>query len=271
MFSYTTENLRKLQLVELEMLVEVDRICRKHKINYIIDAGTLLGAARHKGFIPWDDDVDIRMLREEYDKFCEVCKTELSDKFFLQNHETDNGFLWGYARILRQGTRFSRINHEAVKSKTGIFIDIFPNDTLPDNCVIRKFYTITTWLCRKTLYSGIGKTYGKNKIDRIGFKILDVIPKELPHKIFKFLVNWHRNSDSQRVRCYGWGDSVETKGFLREWLSDTTDIVFEGKIVRAPVQTEEFLTFSFGDYMTLPPEDERTPKHLASEIVFPEE
>ena len=270
MFEYTRENLRKLQLVELEMLVELDRLCRKHNIKYIIDAGTLLGAVRHNGFIPWDDDIDIRMLRSDYDKFCQVCKQELAEEFFLQNHDTDSEYMWGYARILRKDTKYVRVNHEAIKSKTGIFIDIFPNDTLPDNCIMAKVYTILTWLCRKMLYSGIGKKYGKSLIDRIGFYILDLLPKEGAHIILRYLVNLYRDSDSQKVRCYGWGSKEETKGFQRGWLENTTDISFEGRIVRAPIDTVDFLIFSFGkDYMTPPPESKRVPGHLATEICFP--
>ena len=116
-FEYTQENLRKLQLVELETLKVFDEICRKYSINYIIDAGTLLGAVRYGGFIPWDDDIDIRMLRDEYEKFCEVCQNEFGEKYFFQTYTTDPEYRWGYARILKNGTEYRRANHDEIKSK----------------------------------------------------------------------------------------------------------------------------------------------------------
>ena len=79
------ENLRKLQLIELELLIEFDRICRKNNIRYTLTGGTLLGAVRHGGFIPWDDDADVSMLRREYEKFKKVCEIELDDKYYFQD------------------------------------------------------------------------------------------------------------------------------------------------------------------------------------------
>lgn len=96
-FEITKDLLEKLQKVELEMLIEVDRICRKNNIKYSIMYGTLLGAVRNGGFIPWDDDCDVVFKRDEYEKFFEACKKDLdTSKFFLQEHRTDPNYLFGY-------------------------------------------------------------------------------------------------------------------------------------------------------------------------------
>lgn len=269
MFEYTPENLRKLQLAELPVLKEVDRICRKNNINYIITAGTLLGAVRHGGFIPWDDDIDIRMLRADYEKFCEACEEQLDKKFFLQTYRTDPNFRWAYARMLINGTKYLRAGHEHQKAKNGIFIDIFPSDNLPEKGFGRWECTYLSLLCRKILYSEVGMRSAKSFIKRAGFTLLNKIPKEWAHRQMEYLSKRYRNSDTRLVRCFGWGSDTETMGFLKEWLLDTSEIEFEGIRVSCPLNYHNFLAFNFGeDYMEFPPVSARKAGHPASEIYF---
>ena len=272
-FEYTPEIIRKMQLVELDMLKEVDRICKENNITYILDAGTLLGAYRHKGFIPWDDDVDIRMLRSEYEKFCEVCKTQLNtDKYFLQNHKTDSGYRWGYARILRNGTNFQRAGQDMLTMRRGIFIDIFPCDALPDNIIKRRIFTIKSWIGRKMLYSEVALGNYKFGIKKLGFWFLNLFPKQNAYSIFEKQELKSNRYKTSRVRCQGWGDAVETAGFKREWFVETDKIWFEDAYFLCPRDIEGFLEHSFGkDYMVLPPEDKRKPGHIATNIKFLED
>ncbi|MCL1864046.1 MAG: LicD family protein [Defluviitaleaceae bacterium] len=126
------EDLRKLQMIELDILKEVDRVCRKHDINYFLIYGTLLGAVRHKGFIPWDDDLDIGFLRKDYEKFCKIFQHEADTcKYFIQTWKTDKHYYWNYGKIRRLDTEYIRLGQEHMKYVTGIYIDIFPFDYLP--------------------------------------------------------------------------------------------------------------------------------------------
>ena len=142
--------LRQLQMIELEILVEVDRICRKNGIHYSLTGGTLLGAVRHGAFIPWDDDADISMLRKEYVKFQDACKRDLDkERFYFQDIENTPGYRWGYGKVRRKGTVFLRENQEDMPYEQGVFIDIFPRDGIPDGVFLRKFHAMCCFCMRK--------------------------------------------------------------------------------------------------------------------------
>ena len=133
-YMMSSDELRAVQLTELELLCEVDRICRKCGITYRIVAGTLLGAVRHGGFIPWDDDADVAFLREEYEQFRSACETELdTSRFYFQDHRNTPGYRWGYGKLRRKGAELIRLNQEHMPYEQGIFIDLFPVDNVQDN------------------------------------------------------------------------------------------------------------------------------------------
>lgn len=96
--------LRKLQLCQLDIALDIKELCDKHSIPYLLIVGTLLGAVRHKGFIPWDDDLDIGMLREDYNHFIKLCKTDLPDHLLLQTWDVDDNFAYSFAQIMLKGT-----------------------------------------------------------------------------------------------------------------------------------------------------------------------
>ena len=179
------EERRTLQLNELQLLLEVYRICRKYKIRYSLDGGTLLGAARHQGFIPWDDDADVVFLRDDYEKFYTVCQRYLDHgRFFLQDYRTDAEYRWGYAKLRLKGTEFVRVGQEHMKYRTGVCIDIFVLDRVSDSNFVRRWDYFQLFCIRKALYSELGKVAADSW----------PLPGLLPSLLVKFRVVWRIES-----------------------------------------------------------------------------
>lgn len=257
----TQEELRRMQLLQLELLLEVDRICAKHHISYSVEGGTLLGTVRHQGFIPWDDDVDIAMIRSEYVKFCEVCKTELdTEKYFLQNHDTDPQYRWGYAKVLKNNTSFIRYGQEHLNMRRGVYVEIFPMDGIPESQIQKYIFNFLRLCCRKIMYSEVGKVSCKKSVKRMGFRVLNLIPVGAAFSILDFLARRYDEKEARYVTCLSYPDCwVRGKrGFKREFYLETKRMLFEGKEINVPREERELLETLFGeDYMVPPPEKDR--------------
>lgn len=251
--------LRKLQLTELEMLIEVDRICRKYDIKYSLDGGTLLGAIRHNGFIPWDDDADVVMLRSEYIKFYEACKSELDSKrFFLQEYRTDKAYRWGYSKMRRQGTVFLREGQEHVKCNQSVFIDIFIYDNVPNNIMMRNIHLFLCFCIRKGLYSEVGRKTEKNLLLRAWFYLISKIPRDWWFRRIEIIAEYTNQKESKLARHMTHPYRKECRyGLPKECFNDYIEKDFEGHIFKIFKKYDLYLTELYGDYMTMPPEEKR--------------
>ncbi len=258
MVELSKDQLRQLQLIELEMLIEVDRICKKCNIQYNIIAGTLLGAIRNGGFIPWDDDADIAMLRIEYEKFRKVCKEELdTSRFEFQDHRNTKGYRWGYGKIRRKDTLFLREHQEHMPYFQGVFIDIFPLDGVPDNYCLRAIKNFECFCIRKILWAKVGKIAEKNYIKRKVYEVLDRIPEEKVFHYYHLMVRNANKKESRMVRILMFPTPNTEWGYYRSWYENSADIVFEEVTFQGIQDYKAYLTFKFGDYMKLPPVEER--------------
>lgn len=270
------DEFRHMQLVELDILKEFDRVCRSHDIRYVMIGGTMLGAVRHKGFIPWDDDIDVAMLREEYEKFRKVSNTLNPKICYLQDHLSDQFYRWGYSKIRRTETTYIRLGQEHLKNKTGIFIDVFPMDDVPKNFCGEVFQDVFCYACRKILWSEVGKVQSKG-IKKIWFSLLAHIPTKRVFKWIHFYESKSRNNRTCRVRSLlfpAWGN-LYVKNPLKErlsmpkaWFWDREEYDFEGCRFYGMKDADGFLKYMFKDYMTLPPEEKREQHAPVSYIDF---
>lgn len=261
--SIDTQLLRKMQLRMVEILVAIDDICRRHKLRYAIAYGTLLGAVRHKGFIPWDDDCDIFMPRADYEKFAEVAITELPKNMFLQDRKTDPKYPQ-YKKSTPPKVRLRDTKVVAVDEKEeeqycqGIFVDIFIGDFYPSFVLpLIKFLKID-WNRRR---------YAKGTLKRVLYNIAITIPVVV-HKIFKMLFFrccdfWRKN---ERLPYIGWEARLCDVKFVHRaclWFSTKEEGIFEGRCFPVPNDSEALLRDWYGDYMTPTPPEDRHPHFRA--------
>lgn len=258
MVQLTNQQLREVQMIQLEMLVEVDRICKKCDIHYNIIAGTLLGAVRHGGYIPWDDDADVALLRPEYERFREACKTELdTTRFYFQDHRNTKGYRWGYGKLRRKDTLFLREHQEHMPYEQGIFIDVFPLDGVPDNYILRSLKNFECFCVRKILWSEVGKIADKNPFMRVWYRVLSRLPENVVFSHYHQMISQANRKQTKMVRILMFPTPNREWGYYRKWYEESEDIVFEGEIFQGIRDYQSYLRFKFGEYMELPPEEQR--------------
>lgn len=259
----------KLHDCLLLILDEIDRICLENDIPYFLDSGSALGAVRHGGFIPWDDDVDIGMLRENYERFIRAAKEDLSDRFFLQITETEPEYLSFNAKIRLNGTYFPEMVNEGKKIHQGIFIDIFPFDYVSDKKKLAVLETkISRILVSTYLFSSrTKKGYGLKEFARGIFKI---VPQRAYRNLCLKHYLRHSKKHTHTVTCYSYRmNQSKVLHFNLNDMRDVHRIKFEDKMYNIMNGYENYLKTMYGDYMTLPPMDKRI-VHIDGKVKFGE-
>lgn len=263
------EDFRKLQLLELDCLIELDRVCRKNNIPYVIYCGTLLGAVRHRGFIPWDDDLDVAMLREDYERF-RLIADQLNPKIcFLQDHRLDPNYLWGHSKLRRTGTIFVRAGQEHLKYKTGVCIDVFPLDDLPENPLIFRLKKFHCYCLRKIFWSRVAVfDKKKNWFWKLWWKCVSKFPIELAENMLLSYALESRNDSPNEVAVLTGAGSVSWVGMPKEWFRDRVEYEFEGRKFFGPRDYHGLLTLKYGENYMQPPPDKEITQHPVSIYKF---
>lgn len=279
--------LRQAQLIMLTILIEFDRICRKHNLEYWLEAGTLLGAVRHKGFIPWDDDIDIGMTRSHYDRFVQIAPQEISDSLFVQNIHTDKNYTFNFTKI-RDRNSILIDEYHSEKHHAGIFIDIFPFDYFPEKSEkTRRWYNI----CKKIYKTCRVTTLYRRAIFKQPFWASKNIKKNIRRIIFfplatlfGFLTIELADNISNKLRNHFLGGSEGQSNYIGYGLGmpwymiqeyDTVfplqKMHFENVEFSVPNNAHEYLTVMYGDYMQLPPENKRKQHSLEFKLKLTKE
>ena len=253
-----------LQSVLLSIAKDIDALCRKNHIDYYLLGGSCIGAIRHHGFIPWDDDLDIVMTKENYVRFIEVCRTQLDlSKYCIQEGRKD----WplNFTKIRLRGTRLHEPEdgYATEDEMQGIFIDVFYLENVPDNeylarlqYILAKYYLCYQLLCRNYKHASFKK---KLMIASAAPMKIGLLRKLIVGYIEKF-----GGQQTERLGLFYGRTRYRTSGVLRWIYGKPKYVPFEDTELPVPEHYHEYLTQMFGDYMKLPPVEQRQGLHLVS-------
>ena len=264
--------IKKLRKSEIKILDEIVRICEKHNLKYFLMGGTLLGAVRHKGFIPWDDDLDIAMPRDDYEKFLDIAIEELSDDFEVDDIRTNENYNLIFAKIRLKNSLFlaGYCKEEYIKHN-GIWVDVFPFDESKHN---RDLFIKMKWshirllkaiYIRNTELVSMKKHHLTNFLQNF-YK--NVPQKKLNRRIYKKITSENHRKGNKYYINYGSQYGVMKQTHLKTNLFPLKKITFEGKKYCVPNNYKEVLRTIYGDnYMQLPPKEKQI-THNPYKLVF---
>ncbi len=252
-----SNSVRDIQLKILEIMKYIDSICVENGIEYYIMGGTALGAVRHGGFIPWDDDLDIFMTPSEYEKFKKVFEKKKSVDFVLQEWRTTPGYL-EYAKVRMNGTTFIEECYKDRKDMHhGIYVDIMILHKVPENKFIQKLVYYESKFV--TLYALSQRNWKpKSTFQSVILKVLKILPCRLMAKIAYNHIYKYDDMSSGFSYCY-WITPAKFKNglFDKSFFEKAIRIPFEDTTLSAPEKIKEYLLYRYGDYMKLPSEESR--------------
>lgn len=254
---YTVSSkMKEVWAIQIDMLKELERVCNKYGITYFADSGTLIGAVRHKGYIPWDDDIDLVMLRKDYNKLLSVASTEFKYPYFLQNCYTDKDYIRGHSQFRNSATTGSIKSDVNKPFNRGIFIDIFPLDNIPDNSFLFKlqlFRINIIWkILKKYKYSKLGKSIVKDFIFTIFGKVFfSIIDYRKYFRHYENVCSKYMNKKTKRISYIEYSRGKKKHIWNADNFKNSHKVPFEFTDINIPDGYDERLSVEYNDYMTI--------------------
>lgn len=269
------KTLRKVQLVQLEIAKEIRRVCQENDIKCFLDGGTLLGAVRHQGFIPWDDDLDMGMQREDYERFLKIAPQKLSPQYCLVTWYNEKNYGHAFAKVCKKNTVYIEQKAKKQCRENGIYVDIFPYDVYQEKDGFRQqgiwlnlLHKLIWAKCGYVTWNENGRINWKKYISYIPFRIAAcfISKKAMIKKYDVLAVKYNQTNGKflQEQDCFNYGKSVVP----REILNSLVDLKFEDTTFPCAAGYDTYLKALYGNYMKLPPAEERENRHQIIEVRF---
>lgn len=259
------EKLRDVQLKQLEIFLHIKNICEEHNIKYFMLGGTLLGAERHKGFIPWDDDLDIGMLRVDYEKFIEVCERKLSDLYFLQTTLIENQYSSPFLKIRANNTIFEEEHVQHLNMHKGVWVDVFPLDYVKKKeSVFLKYRAFLIGMFTSIISYKNNSVKLTKRRTKVLFSLLSCLSVNKLDKIRTNLMIGNCSEGSEYVTNFGSNYGYVKQMFKVTDFLPTKMVEFEKEQFPVPNENIKVLERIFGDYMRLPEPNKRHSGHIIS-------
>lgn len=258
-----------LQTVQKGLLAKLDAFCTQHDIPYFLVAGTALGAVRHGDIIPWDDDIDVGMMRSDYDRFMALAGDRLDEEVFIQTHLTDPAYPMFIGKLRLDGTNFDEGVFTELGMHQGVFIDIFPFDNIRSKDGLPKHRlmlmallslmatSVSRQICRNS------RTRGVRTVRWLAYGLRHILPHRAIRRWYERLARTDNARETEHVCAFDMYSlhNYRKTIFARDGLLPPKPGQFGDRSVPLPARTHDYLTAVFGDYMTPPPPDQRVPHH----------
>lgn len=259
----TQDTINRIHETEFDIMLIIDQICRAHNLTYFAIGGSVLGAVRHQGFIPWDDDIDIAMPRKDYEEFLHYAALELPDSYFLQTFFSEKKSPFYFAKVRKNNTKFIEYYLKDLDIHQGIFVDIFPFDNVPDNTVVKRLHY---FLCRFAYQMFLSKsltTVCSSRFEqRNNYKV--IIRKILHFLLIPVSKNFLFHFLDCCVRMFNGKECKEIAHIVRKRLRikhkdlyPITYLPFGSFNMPVPNNYDAYLSAHYGDYKNLPTKNKR--------------